>query len=132
MKTYSFSKEERLSSRKCLDALFSEGRLIQAGPIRVYWKKETSGDRPFPARIAIGVPKKKIRKATDRNLIKRRIREAYRKHKQILYDFLKERSLFVHLFILYQEDRVLSYREIEQKVVVLINRLMKENEKNPV
>jgi ribonuclease P protein component len=74
----SFGKSERLSGQKLIDTLFSDGKSYVVPPFRIVWfKYEITG--VFPVRLLISVSKKKIKKAVDRNLIKRRIREAYRK-----------------------------------------------------
>jgi ribonuclease P protein component len=56
---------------------------------------------PSPAQIAISVPKKSFRLAVTRNLIKRRIREAYRKKKQILYNFLSEEKIQITFVLIW-------------------------------
>jgi len=78
---YTFRKEERLCSRKHLDLLFKNGSSFLLYPFRVSY---LFIDHPtdVQAQVVINVPKKRYKRAVDRNLLKRRIREAYRLHKQ--------------------------------------------------
>lgn len=78
-------KEERLKSRKQLGALFAEGRSTLVFPIRFVWMITTK-DGVYPVRVAFSVAKRRWKRAVDRNLFKRRMRESYRLHKHILYD----------------------------------------------
>ena len=82
-----FSKSERLSSKKAIEALFKNGKSFYCSPFLIVWAYSNS-DIPYPAQVAFSVPKKVFKSAVTRNLIKRRTREAYRKNKAILYDFL--------------------------------------------
>ncbi|TCO25187.1 ribonuclease P protein component [Pedobacter psychrotolerans] len=78
---YTFRKEERLCSRKHLDLLFKNGSSFLLYPFRISYlfiDEPTS----VPAQVVINVPKKRYKRAVDRNLLKRRIREAYRLNKQ--------------------------------------------------
>lgn len=78
---YTFRKEERLCSRKHLDLLFKSGSSFLLYPFRVsYLFIDQPAD--VPAQVVINVPKKRYKRAVDRNLLKRRIREAYRLNKQ--------------------------------------------------
>ncbi|TDG35865.1 ribonuclease P protein component [Pedobacter changchengzhani] len=78
---YSFKKEERLCSRKHLDLLFKSGSSFLLYPFRIsYLFVDATAD--FPVQVVINVPKKRYKRAVDRNLLKRRIREAYRLSKQ--------------------------------------------------
>jgi len=78
---YTFRKEERLCSRKHLDLLFKNGSSFLLYPFRVsYLFIDEPAD--VPAQVVINVPKKRYKRAVDRNLLKRRIREAYRLNKQ--------------------------------------------------
>ncbi|WP_293786991.1 ribonuclease P protein component [uncultured Pedobacter sp.] len=78
---YTFRKEERLCSRKYLDLLFKNGSSFLLYPFRVsYLFVEATTD--VQAQVVINVPKRRYKRAVDRNLLKRRIREAYRLNKQ--------------------------------------------------
>src|SRR6202051_3729951 len=87
-KKYTFTKEERLCNKKLIGELFHSGSSFLCYPFKASW---LFVDEPlaFPAQILLSVPKKRFNRAVDRNLIKRRMREAYRLHKQqLLYDEL--------------------------------------------
>jgi len=78
---YTFQKEERLCSRKYLDLLYKNGSSFLLYPFRIsYLFIDEHAD--FPTQVVINVPKKRYKRAVDRNLLKRRIREAYRLQKQ--------------------------------------------------
>ena len=78
---YTFKKEELLCSRKHLDLLFKNGSSFLLYPFRISY---LFVDAPanVQAQVVINVPKKRYKRAVDRNLLKRRIREAYRLNKQ--------------------------------------------------
>lgn len=82
-----FNKEERLCSKKSLDLLFKNGSSFLLYPFRVTYFQV---DEPwqYPVKVVINVPKKRFKRAVDRNLLKRRIRETYRHLKSDhLYSF---------------------------------------------
>jgi len=78
---YTFKKEERLCSRKHLDLLFKNGSSFLLYPFRISYLFINESTE-VPAQVVINVPKKRYKRAVDRNLLKRRIREAYRLNKQ--------------------------------------------------
>lgn len=81
-----------------------------------------------PAKVIVSVSKKNYKKATDRNLIKRRIKEAYRKNKQGFYTFLDDRKLLCLLAFVYTSHEILPYSEIEHKIILTLQKLRKEVE----
>lgn len=89
MKRNTFQKEERLCSRKDIELLFRQGSSFFLYPFRiVFLSRPVSNDDKFPVSVLFSVPKRKFPSAVARNLLKRRMREAYRFHKPSLYAHL--------------------------------------------
>lgn len=124
-----FRKDERLSGQKIIEKLFSEGKSFTVFPFRVIWLKSTF-ESDFPARIMISVSKRKFKRAVDRNLIKRRIREAYRRNKTDIHDFLNRQQVQCAICLIYNTERILDFSEIEEKIKLLLLRFQSEYEKN--
>ena len=74
----------------------------------------------------IVVPKKRVRLASDRNVIKRRVKEAYRLQKSELEKYLKSNNHQLNLAIIYQKHEILDYKLIEVKIKLLLSRLKEE------
>jgi ribonuclease P protein component len=110
-----FKKAERLSSRKTITKLFESGNTLFTDCFKVIWS-ESETDSPFPARIAFTVPKKRFRRAVTRNLLKRRIREAYRKNKSPFYKFLVSENIQIALMVIFRKDSVEEYNTLEKAV----------------
>ncbi len=124
-----FKKHERLSGKKIIDTLFSEGKIFVVSPFRVVWLEyELAGQSP--AQVLISVSKKRIKKAVDRTLVKRRIREAYRKNKDEFYEFLNRNQVKCAFALLYNSDLIADYKEIEEKINLLLQRFQSEYEKS--
>ena len=94
------------------------------------WLDSETLPEAIPAQVLISVPKKNISTAIDRNKIKRRIREAYRKNKILYNQFLTNNSLQNAFVFHYTEKKIISYKEIETKIILILHRLQQENEKN--
>lgn len=119
-----FNKEERLCSRKYLDLLFKNGSSFLLYPLRVSYLivEETSA---FPVQVVINVPKKRYKHAVDRNLLKRRIREAYRLQKQDgLYELLPEAKGLLLLSLQFVGKQKYEFSFIEKKLTAVLKKLL--------
>lgn len=127
MKKYTFKKEERLCSKRSIDDLFHNGSSFVVYPLRVvFLSKPADPEQNFPAQVITSVPKKRFKKAVDRNYLKRLMRESYRFEKAKLYSFLQDHSLNLLLAIQYVSNDKLPLETLKGKMEQLIGRI--ENE----
>jgi len=117
---FTFKKEEKLKSRKLIGQLFEEGESISKFPLRIFYLKVEHSSK-YPIQVTFSAPKKKFKKAVDRNKIKRLMREAYRKNKHLLYDAINEKYIIMFTFI---DENEHKYVEIEEKMIVLLKKLI--------
>ena len=121
-------KEERICSKKLIETLFdsTERRSLAAFPLRAVWllQKQKEGKKTAfaPVEILISVSKRRLRHAVDRNRTKRQVREAYRKHKHILWKCVPEGHKAV-LGFLWLDGRLHDSCEVENRVVNLLRRI---------
>jgi len=123
-----FAKTERLCSHYLIKELFANGSVIYLNPFRINWLI-ASEPQPSPVQILISVPKYNFRKAVHRNLIRRRIREAYRLNKMPFTDYFQAKGRSVTVGIKYTAKEIIDYAMIEAKIILLLQRLIEENEK---
>ena len=119
-----FRKRERMTSNLLMEALFENGssQSVSAFPLRaVYQTIERHSDHG-PAQILISVPKKRFKHAVDRNRVKRQIREAYRQHKQLLWESMADDQETLVGFV-WLSDRHYPSRQVEQRVVKILQRI---------
>jgi ribonuclease P protein component len=114
---YKLTKEERLSSEKKIGTLFKDGRAISYGCIRIIYLllDEVNIQR---LEVMFSVSKRNFKNATDRNLIKRRMREAYRIHKPDI-----QKNILIAL--LYTDKEIGSFKKIEQNLLLALKKLEK-------
>ena len=119
-----FPKVERLCGKTAIDKLYAEGKAFLSYPVRVIFR--ISEKEEVPARCLINAPKKKFKHATDRNRIKRQIREAYRKNKHELYRLLEGKNYQLHLAITYIGDKIESTGFMEKKIKAALAKLIEQ------
>lgn len=125
------SKSERLKSYKRIRILFAQGQKFKVFPLVVYFLLRDEEVEKVEGMLQMGVSvgKRHFKRAVDRNLLKRRIREAYRKQKLELKENLMVSGISMDIFFVYSNARISEYAEIEtamaSTLVVLIDKLQK-------
>jgi ribonuclease P protein component len=118
-----FYKEERLCSKKSLDLLFKNGSSFLLYPFRLTFLF-TEEPHQYPAQVVINVAKKRFKHAVDRNLIKRRTREAYRLQKEtLLYRALANRKDLLLLSLQFIGKEHYDYAFFEKKLAIALKKL---------
>ena len=122
---FSFHKEERLCSKRLIEALFVRGgKSMSAFPLRVVFMPVAQAETPAPVSVMVSVSKRHFKRAVKRNRVKRQIREAYRLHKHLLDDAL-DKLPDQHLMVafLWLSDRQYATAEVERNVKHLLIRM---------
>ncbi len=118
-----FSKSERIKSKIIINTLFAHAQNIFSFPLKTYY---CVGVEIETNQVLISVPKRTFKKAVDRNRIKRLIRESYRKNKEILSPLSNSKLQIAFIYI---HKEILSYLEIEKKMILILQKLVSINQK---
>ena len=124
-----FRKNERLCSRKIIQDLALKGKNIHLNPIRLLWIPSIL-NVSIPAQAAFTVPKRNFKDAVDRNRIKRRMREAYRKNKSSLYSLISNNKNQYALLFVFTGKESITYFETEEKIKIILHRFAEDIQKN--
>jgi len=122
------SKDERLCSKKQIEKLFTEGDTFLVYPLKiVYTEIESKG--LGPAQVVFAVSTKIFKKAVFRNLVKRRMREAYRLNKQLLQ--AENNPAPLGIVFIYIGKKILDFHSIEKAMKRSLALLRKNSIPNP-
>jgi ribonuclease P protein component len=121
---FSYSKKEKLKSRKQLEQIFTEGKSLTVFPIKIFYELNQQQDNIIKA--GVGVSRKNFRKSVHRNRIKRLLREAYRTEKTELLNYLEENKKQIALFFLYIDKKQPDYFSLKQTMQTALKKLISE------
>ncbi len=114
-----FHKKEKLKRSKHIETLFSEGKFVYSYPIKLLYL-QTEFDDGAKLKIGFAASKKNFKHAVDRNLLKRRMREAYRKNKptELIKNYM--------CMVIYTSKKKEDYRLIEKKINQCLIKIIEE------
>ncbi len=112
---------KRLKSKKEISRLFTAGKFLFAGNLKV--KIRVLEKNEAVIFFGVSVPKRLIKKAVVRNLLKRRVREAFRLEIKPLYKKLLDRNIPISVLFIYSSSNALPYPEIKKDLVLLLQKI---------
>jgi len=122
--TFRFPKKEKLTGKKSIEELFKRGSSFYLYPLLVKYRHNPQSDADCHQAL-FSVSKRHFKRAVDRNLLKRRMREAYRLNKHLI----SNNPPFYHIAFVYLDKTILPYERIEEKLKVLLLRLQNQQTK---
>jgi len=114
MHAFSFRKRDRLCSRKDIQELFEKGSSFYLYPFKVYFLHPSGLAHD---QVLISVSSRNFKRAVDRNLIKRRIRESYRVMKRT------DPQSGLHIGLVYSTNKILTQQQIHSKLSGILTKL---------
>jgi len=121
-------KKEKVKSRTLIDQLFKEGHSKVFFPLRLVWMQAPL-PHPVPVQFAVTIPKRSFPNATDRNRLKRQIREAYRLQKYLIWQNMstEENQQIALMFILLRKEKP-TYQQLEKSMESALKYLAKQTQ----
>ncbi|MDD2306482.1 MAG: ribonuclease P protein component [Prolixibacteraceae bacterium] len=123
MEEFTLKKEERLCSQKVIGEMFSSGESFLAYPLKVVFQK-TDSTQPFPVQAAFTVSKRNFKRAVKRNLLKRRMREAYRLNKPNFYEELAVKELHIAVMFVFIGKDMIEFPIIEKAMISAFKKIL--------
>lgn len=120
------SKQDRLSGEIRVKRLFTEGDSFLLYPLRVVYIHDSLHEMPLQALFS--VPKRRFKRANKRNLLKRRMREAYRLHRKELSAALENCDFTLSIAFTYIANEPLTFQTIETKMVEALTFLQEKSQ----
>ena len=111
-------KSERLCSLGALRRLFDEGRSGFVYPFRYTYLTEESTSPSIE--VLFSVPKRNYKRANKRNLLKRRMREAYRLNNSELKSLCQSRGVAFDIAFIYSSKEVLPSNTIAHAITKIL------------
>lgn len=125
---YTFNKQQRLKRTKEINLVFEKGKRVHYPPLSVWY---LFLDDVNEVKAGVGAAKKNLKRANKRNLVKRRVKEAYRLNLPSFKEALQQHGKGIHLFWLYHSKDILSFQEIQEVLQRLTQQILKAaHEKN--
>lgn len=108
-----------------MEEVFSKGKTFTVFPLKVFYLQPAQ-QLDFCVKTGVGVSSRNFKKAVQRNLVKRLLREAYRTEKIPLHNFLQQQNRQAAVFILYIDKVLPVYSTVKAKMPVALKRLIHE------
>ncbi|MFD1062615.1 ribonuclease P protein component [Winogradskyella litorisediminis] len=124
--TFSYSKKDKLKSKKVIDKLFTEGKSVTAFPLRLVYL-QTEFDDGSTLKTGVSVSKRLHKTAVSRNRIKRLMREAYRLNKPAYFNTNATSYAFM---ILYIGKEKTTFKALDVKMKRLFEKFLNHTSEN--
>ena len=117
-----FSKSERLCSKKWIEELYKKGTSFKIYPLKITLLPH-SYFTEFPVVIMVSSPKHLFKHAHDRNLTKRRLRESYRKNKHSLLEKCVDQQVKFFISFQYANKKIEPSVAIEASMIKALHKI---------
>lgn len=123
MQGFTLHKEDRLCSQKMIGELFTSGESFLSYPLKVVFLK-TVLPETLRVQAAFTVSKRNFKRAVKRNLLKRRMREAYRLNRTEFCTEIAAKELQISIMFVYIGKDIAEYAPIEKAMISAFKKVL--------
>jgi len=121
-----FRKQDKLKSSLIIEKLFNANQFVLSYPLKCYFLFSELTENQNFVKVAFTVPKKTFKNAVQRNVLKRRMREAYRLNFRKIFElFMNQNLQQLQLLIIYIGKEMVDYGIIEKNMQAVLQKLPK-------
>ena len=110
-------KSFKLINKQDISLIYKQGEVFHDYPFRLIWTNRKENET---LKFLISVPKKNFKRAVDRNLIKRQIKEVL--NNKIINSYLQEK--YINLVITYIGDQKIDFKELDSKMIITFRKFI--------
>lgn len=121
-----FRKHEHLCGKLRIRDVVTTGVAVHVPPFKLVGKRMVL-HTAAPAQVGFAVPRRNLRRAVDRNRMKRLMREAYRLQKAQLYTKLEGQQEQIAWLFVFQARTCIGLQETEQKITKALSRWLEKH-----
>lgn len=122
--SFKYCKKDKLKSKKLIEQLFTEGKAINAYPLKLIYIKTKFNDGS-QLKTGVSVSKRLHKTAVSRNQIKRLLRETYRLNKPLYFNNSSASFAFM---ILYLSKDGTTFDKLNHSMKLLFKKFIAKNE----
>ena len=123
LQRYKLPRKNILRSQKTITGLFQPGFFVSSYPIRVNYLLQPKIEGAPEIQVLFSVSKKRFKKATDRNRVKRLLREVYRLNQQQLYTLSLPDGQQLAMAVIYTAPELFSFQVLKVAFIQCIQKM---------
>jgi ribonuclease P protein component len=121
--SFKYRRKDKLKSKKLIEQLFTEGKVVTVYPLRLVYIKTDFEDESI-LKTSVSVSKRLHKTAVARNRIKRLLREAYRRNKPLYFNNSSTSYAFM---ILYLSKDGTTFDKLNKSMTLLFEKFITHN-----
>ncbi len=122
LSNYKLTRNERIKDKKTFGKLFTENNSLFCYPFKLLFAISDKNEE-IPVQVAFAIPRRKVKKAHQRNRIRRLAKESYRYRKNKLWETCKSQNISLKIMFIYTSDTI-HQQDIPGAIDHLMEKLM--------